>query len=398
MSFPTEVVAVYFPSWHPNDHYQAWYGPGFSEWELIRTTEPLFPGHHQPKMPTWGYFDERDPEWAARQIDLAADHGITVFLFDWYWYCGVRLMEEALEQGFLQAPNRERLKFALMWANHSWGTWPAVTGIPGMGAAAGVNQGQSLWLPQRHYPEDLDRVVDYCCEHYFHEPNYWRVEGRPYWALWDINRFAEQLGGDAAAAAALERMDTRARTHGLPGLYFVANIGCCEDNLYCCGYDRPPRVRGMGFRSVFAYNIVRTPAYATLPDEMPTVPYDDVITSHQHCWREIEKWGVPHHPVVTVGCDVTPRWHRGVRLPMDFRALGYEPIVVDNTPEKFGRLCRLALEQAAGNPEPRAIFLNAWNEWTEGMYLLPEEKYGTGYLEALRAEVEGGTWNAGGGE
>lgn len=73
---------------------------------------------------------------------------------------------------------------------------------------------------------------------------------------------------------------------------------------------------------------------------------------------------------------------------MDFRTLGYEPIIVDNTPEKFGELCRLALAQAEKNPEPRAIFINAWNEWTEGMYLLPEEQYGTGYLEALRAQVE----------
>jgi hypothetical protein len=388
MSSCPEVVAIYFPSWHPNDHYQAWYGPGFSEWELVKSARPLFTGHRQPKVPTWGYFDEREPYWAARQIDLAADHGISVFLFDWYWYCGVRVMEEALEQGFLQAPNRERLKFALMWANHSWGTWPAITGIPGMHAASGINQGQAIWLPQRHYLEDLDRVVDYCCEHYFHEPNYWRVDGQPVFSFFNVNALPEELGGEAAARGALERMTARAQTHGLPGIHFVANIGCCDDNLYCCGYDRPPRARAMGFSSVFAYNIVRTPGFSALANDRPLVPYEDVIASHQYCWDRIERWGVPHHPVVTLGCDVTPRWHRGVTLPMDFRALGYEPIIIGNTPERFSELCRLALQQTAQNPEPRAIFLNAWNEWTEGMYLLPEEQYGTAYLEALRREVE----------
>jgi hypothetical protein len=382
-----DVVAVYFPSWHANDHYQAWYGKGFSEWELMKTSEPVFPGHQQPKIPTWGYFDESDPAWAAREIDLAADHGITTFMFDWYWYSGVRIMEEALERGFLQAPNRHRMKFCLMWANHSWGTWPAVTNIPGMRATAGVNQGQSLWLPSRHNMEDLDRVVDYCAEHYFHEPNYWRINDKPVYVLWDIPHFADELGGYDAARAGLERMQERAQRNGLPGLYFIANIGCCDDNPYCCGYDRVPTVHDLGFESVFAYNIVRTPNYLNLPNEMPVVPYEQMIASHQHCWDQIEKWGVPHHPVATVGCDVTPRWHRGVRFPMDYQALSYEPIVVENTPEKFGELCGMALRQMAKNPEPRAIWLNAWNEWSEGMYLLPEQYYGTGYLEALREAI-----------
>ncbi|MHB9023490.1 MAG: glycoside hydrolase family 99-like domain-containing protein [Armatimonadota bacterium] len=380
-----EVVAIYFPSWHPHDHYAAWYGKGFSEWELLKTAQPLFPGHQQPKVPSWGYFDESDPAWSAREIDLAADHGVTTFLFDWYWYSGVKIMEEALERGFLQAPNRQRLKFAIMWANHTWGTWPAVTGIPGMGGGVGENRGQQAWLPIRHDSEDLDRVVDYCAEHYFHQPNYWRLQGKPNFVLWDVATFTEQLGGKDAARAALERMDARAQQNGLPGLYFTANIGCCDDNMYCCGYDRPPLVRELGFQSVFAYNIVRTPAFPTIPNDRPLVPYGDVIQSHQYCWEQIEKWCVPHHPIVTMGLDVTPRWHRGLSLPMDFRTLHYEPIIIDNTPEEFGRLCSLALQQAAKNPaDTRAIYINAWNEWSEGMYLLPEARTGTAYLEALR--------------
>jgi len=386
MNNQTEVVAIYFPSWHTNDHYQAWYGQGFTEWDLIKTTKPLYPGHHQPKIPTWGYFDESDPAWSAKEIDIAVEHGVTTFLFDWYWYSGVKIMEEALENGFLKASNRHKMKFALMWANHNWGSWPAITGIPGMNSA--VNQSASLWLPIRHSLEDLDRVVDYCCEHYFDEPNYWKIKGKPYFAIFDIAEFSKQLGRDKEFRIGLERMNKRAQKNGLPGIFFSANIGCCNDNIYCCGWGRVPDAEVIGFESVFAYNIVRTTEYDSLPDSRPSVKYDEVIKSHQYCWEQIEKGGLPHHPVVTVGCDVSPRWHRGVSLPMDFRKLAYEPIIEGNTPEKFGQLCSLAFKQVRKNKlEPKAIFINAWNEWSEGMYLLPEKKYGNGYLEAIRTAM-----------
>jgi hypothetical protein len=59
--------------------------------------------------------------------------------------------------------------------------------------------------------------------------------------------------------------------------------------------------------------------------------------------------------------------------------------VVGNTPERFEALCRRAAEHVAADPaRPPAVLLNAWNEWTEGSYLLPEKRTGTAYLEALR--------------
>ena len=112
------------------------------------------------------------------------------------------------------------------------------------------------------------------------------------------------------------------------------------------------------------------------------VDYLEVMESHEYCWDKIESGGLNHFPSVTMGLDVSPRWNRNFRPPMDFKALGYEPIVVKNTPERFGKLCQSALAQ---NNE--AIIINAWNEWTEGMYLLPEKKYGTRYLEELTKAI-----------
>jgi len=179
------VIAVYYPHWHNYDHGSAWKGEGWTEWEGVKAAVPRFPGHAQPLKPTWGYFDESDPKWTAREIDLAADHGIDVFLYDWYWYSGVKTMQEALEQGFLRAENRDRMKFALMWANHDRKDQ----------FCPEFEKDRTTWLPSRHGPRDLERVVDYCMEHYFSQPTYWQVEGRLFFSVFQPTRFVAELGG-----------------------------------------------------------------------------------------------------------------------------------------------------------------------------------------------------------
>jgi len=59
------------------------------------------------------------------------------------------------------------------------------------------------------------------------------------------------------------------------------------------------------------------------------------------------------------------------------------------TPEGFSRwLTRLVDTLPQRNLPEDFIFLNAWNEWSEGAYLEPDERYGYQYLEAVKKVLD----------
>jgi len=362
-----DVMAVYYPHWHNYDHGSSWKGEGWTEWEGLKAAIPRFPGHHQPLKPTWGCFDESDPKWVAKEIDLAADHGIDVFLYDWYWYSGVKTMEEALEQGFLKAPNRERMKFALMWANHD----RRDQFCPEFG------KDRTVWLPSRHSPRDLRRVIDYGIEHYFRQPNYWQPQGGLFFSLFEATRFVKELGGPQETRKVLAQMNTRMRQANLPPIHW---------NGMVASPTAAAVLLEAGFQSTSRYNV--TTARKVRPDF--TESYEDVMEAHRQHWKNMQAATLVDLPVVTMGWDSTPRCRADVPWPFPKTSKGwyeypYGPVVVDNTPERFEQRLRDAAAHVDHDPrQPFAVLLNAWNEWTEGGFLLPEERYGTAYLEAIR--------------
>jgi len=91
-------------------------------------------------------------------------------------------LHEGLEKGFLRASNRARLKFALMWANHDWlNIQPATFDNCRVALTQGVVS-MSLW----------DTISTYIVEKYFKQPNYWLIDGKPYFSIYEIVTFIKR--------------------------------------------------------------------------------------------------------------------------------------------------------------------------------------------------------------
>lgn len=366
-----EVAAYYFPNYHIDPRNEAWHGTGWNEWELVRQARPRFPGHNQPKEPRWGYEDEADPAVMAKKIDAAAEHGLTSFLFDWYWYEDGPYLNRAMDEGFLNADNNEKLKFALMWANHDWvDIHPATRNSEKNVLAAGEVGEQAFLQAARHM-----------IKHYFCHPSYLKVDGGLYLSFYMIAGLVSGLGGVENTRAALDKMREMVRAEGLGELHLNAVVW---GEQILPGEKQAADVNqllpALGFDSITSYVWIHH-------DNMPDFPFTDYAAYRKACekrWEEFTgQYALPYFPNVTMGWDASPRTIQTDR----YDNLGYPftPILKNNTPQEFEKAladCKAFLDKRNTH---KLLTINAWNEWTEGSYLEPDTVNGYGYLEAIRS-------------
>ena len=104
-----DVAAYVWPAYTGRDKRSLMFWPeGMWEWQSVKNAVAKFPGHEWPRKPLWGYVDEADPAVMEMEIEAAAEHGVNVFIYDWYWFDGMPYLENCLNDGFLKAKNSRK--------------------------------------------------------------------------------------------------------------------------------------------------------------------------------------------------------------------------------------------------------------------------------------------------
>jgi hypothetical protein len=340
------LIAFLLPQFHRIPENDAWWGEGFTEWSLVRSATPRFSGHRQPREPgELGYYDLLDPEVRERQAELARAHGIHGFCWYHYWFGGKRLLERPFDE--VLASGSPDLPFALCWANEPWSRrWD--------GSEQEVLQPQAYG--RADYLEHIRWLLPALAD-----PRAIRVGRQPLLLVYQGHALPEP-------ARLTDIWRTEVARAGLAGLYLLAvETGLDAGwNATSVGFDgkvrfqpqfsvvqQVPRLEIPGSPELHVHDYGATwPVLSDLPD----VPY-------------------PVYETVTPAWDNTPRRREG----------GW--VLHGSTPELYERWLKQALDRACSRPpDQRLVFLNAWNEWSEGAYLEPDTTHGRGYLEAtLRA-------------
>ncbi len=360
-----DIAAIVWPAYQPEERFKeiGVFPDGKGEWETIYKAKPKFKGHHQPNVPLWGYENEADPKVMEKKIKTATSYGVNVFIYDWYWYDGKPYLENALNNGFLKAANNNKMKFYLMWANHDHTSYldPSTS-----------DKSKVYWkgAVDRNI---FDNMISHIITDYFKRPNYYKINGEPVFAIYEVGTFIKGLGGIKNAEIALEYFRNKTKEAGFPGLHIQGFMwSAFPESISDVPGDnsvtQENTIKQLGINSITNYQWVHV-AY-------PDCDYKKWGEKAISEWDKYNKnFSVPYFPHVSIGWDPNPR----------YPDKEIQKFVKNTNPKQF----KVFLERAKGyvdaHPnQPKLITINAWNEWAEGSYLEPDDRNGYAYLNAIK--------------
>lgn len=350
---PVKAIAFYLPQFHPIPENDRWWGKGFTEWTNVVRGKALFRNHYQPRLPAdLGYYDLRLPETQAAQAALAKAYGIHGFCYYYYWFNGKKLLSTPIEQ-MLQSGQPD-FPFCLCWANENWSrNWD------GQNRHVLMEQGYSLESNRALIQEIIPMMQD---------QRYIRHHGKPILLVYRIKVIPNWL-----ETAQMWREECR-------------RAGVGEIHLCAVRFGLEPLTGQPGDLGLDAYVLFpphESDRVDVRKDQLDlhkdfrgeVLSYDAVVEGDLKRFSQGYSWAV----------------HRGAMMGWDntARRLTDARIFVGATPMRLHYwLKEILAQEAQFNPDDESLlFINAWNEWAEGTFLEPDQRFGTGYLEAVKSAI-----------
>lgn len=375
-----KIIAFYLPQYYEFEENNKWWGKGFTEWTNVKKVKPLYKGHYQPTVPlNKNFYTLENIETMRWQVNLAKKYSIYGFCFYHYWFGNNRQLMEKPVDRYLKSKELD-LPFCLSWANHNWTrTW---TG------------GDKEILMDMQYGDGIEwkRHFEYL-DSFFKDERYIKIDGKPLLIIYaphDIPNLNEML----------TFFNKMAIKSGHRGITYAAqsSFGKKQENLPMIDYfiQYEPNCARLDAEANFSisniFRIGKTSLSFALDIQKVRIRRKiKSISKNKVCrvntykydaiWSYILKRKIKSNKLLAgafVNSDVTPR--------RQDRAIIYRGA----SPKKFQVYMEKLLKKVKNEYSQSVVFLSAWNEWGEGMYLEPDEKNGYGYLEAIRNVIEHG--------
>jgi Glycosyltransferase WbsX len=333
------IGVYYFPGWHNG------------VWPRIIKDQPWDEIKPYPeRRPLLGWYDDGDDAVVSRQLTWMKQYGVTFVVYDWYWINlnnGV-VLEEPIK-AHLRSNAGASMDFAILWANH-------------FNVPSSMNQ--------------FDQVVRYWIQNYFSHANYYRIKGLPVVYMFDPNALDQDaIKFHSSGKELLDRAQKIAKSSGYRGIYFVACSQAVARDV--------KKTSDVGYSAISTYNY-HFGLSGVWDHRRSSWSYDELQSGYSETWAWMVKNSeLPYMIPVTSGWDKRPlggspdpKHDNSTSTPATFREhLLRAKEIVDKYPQKT----------------MKTVMVCCWNEFGEGSYVEPTDKYGFEYLKQIQDVFKGGT-------
>lgn len=347
----SKILAIHLPAFHRIPENDLWWGEGFTEWDNVKSGKPLYKGHWQPMIPLNGYYyDLSKVEDIERQFSLANKYGVYGFIFYHYWFNPDKMTFEKPIAKILANKNIVG-NFCLCWANQSWfTTWHG-------------RDSQIIAKQEYGDEEEWEQHLQYFLP-IFRDSRYIKKDNKPILYIYNASEIPNYN-------AMIDYWNIRLEEEGLNGIYIVEYISSKNRGLYSEKSDAV-----MEFEPLYTtyFDISKANLFKRfICKKLKRVDFQ----SYDKLWKYILRrkrtyLGKPIQRSCFVGWDNSARKGKN------------SMIVKGQTPQKFGYYLDRLVKSNRQDLDDEFVVINAWNEWSEGTYLEPDEKNGFAYLEIIK--------------
>lgn len=344
-----KTIAFYLPQFHCIKENDKYWGKGFTEWVNVKRAEPMFKNHYQERKPgELGYYNlVEDKDIQLEQIKLAKEYDIYGFCYYYYWFNGKRVLEKPLDK-IIENKNLD-LPFCICWANENWTKrWDGLD--------------KEIILEQKHEVDSDNRFILDILP-ILKDERYIKIKEAPLLVIYKIHLLKDPKNS-------IKVWREIAKQNGLPKIHIalVNHPGMQELDYYKADslIEFPPHK--LSFKNI-------TNEVEELSKEFVGGVYD-----YKEYVERTEQLNI-YNDKIFRGCmlqwDNTARRMESASIFHNFSLEDYEKWLY-----KCSEYSKNMLEE-----DENIVFINAWNEWAEGTYLEPDQKYGRKYLESTKKIV-----------
>jgi lipopolysaccharide biosynthesis protein len=352
MKTNVRLISFFLPQFHRIPENDEWWGDGYTEWVKVKNGQKYFDWQNQPKVPlNDNYYNLLNKDILVEQGKLALNYGIDGFCYYHYWFKGRKLLEKPIE---MMLENKEvTIPYCLSWANHKW---------------TRIWDGNSdELLVEMEYGDKDDWVghIRYLIN-FFLDERYIKIDNRPVFLIYQTNDY--QYFDNMITIWNIELNKV-----GLNEIYLIETFNFFQKKSHSEKSEGAVLFEPMftlAHQNNFIDRIILFVKRKLKPKNKPIV-YD-----FQYIWKKILNSNFSHDTKKIFYCAFA-NWDNTARKKD-------RGIVVKNSSIfNFESNIKALLIKSQKNKLP-FLFINAWNEWSEGAYLEPDNKNGFSYLEAIK--------------